>query len=135
MKNKVAIFLLTGIMLVNACSYRKADQLYPYNRCAAGSGSVVSFSKDIVPILSTNCAIAGCHSGAMPEGNLNLDSAHAYAALSKPGSGYIDTLNPESSLFYAQLLSVSEPMPPTYRLDSCSMQRILNWLRQKASNN
>lgn len=83
----------------------------------------------------TNCAVQGCHSGTSPEANLDLDSASAYTQLAKAGTGYIDTLNPTAGLLYASLVSTTEPMPPTGKLDECRIRLVLKWLQQKAPDN
>lgn len=38
----------------------------------------VSFANDVVPIFQTRCATAGCHTGSLPDGGMNLgaDTAH-----------------------------------------------------------
>jgi hypothetical protein len=95
----------------------------------------VSFSRDIQPIFDAHCTTPDCHAGAAPAGNLNLEAAQAYAALSQPGKGYLDTLTPHFSLLYAQMISVSEPMPPTGNLDDCTTGLVLRWIEQNAKNN
>jgi hypothetical protein len=95
----------------------------------------VSFQGHIVPLLSQNCALPDCHSGNSPQGNLNLEAAKAYSQLMKKGSGYIDTIRPQNSVLYSSLVSVTDPMPPTGKLNSCDIQLIVNWMAQKAKNN
>jgi hypothetical protein len=95
----------------------------------------VSFNKDVAPIFKSNCALAGCHVGANPTGNLNLEEANVYNNLMKKGSGYIDTINPNYSLLYSQMISTSNPMPPSGNLDACKTSLILKWIGQKARNN
>jgi hypothetical protein len=95
----------------------------------------VSFSTDIVPLFNTYCNISGCHSGSSPEGNFNLESSIAYMELMKPGTGYIDTVTPGFSVLYTQLISVSQPMPPTGKLDDCRIEMVLKWIEQGAKNN
>lgn len=124
-----------AVTLMDACAYKKADELYPSVSCPADTISTISFSRNINPVLTRNCATAGCHSGAAPEGGLDLDSAQAYAQLSKSGSGYIDTISPGNGLLYASLVSATDPMPPTGKLDDCTLKLILKWLQQKAPDN
>lgn len=38
----------------------------------------VCLSRDIQPILSTNCAVAGCHAGTSPQQGMNLSEGLAY---------------------------------------------------------
>ncbi|WP_018344871.1 c-type cytochrome domain-containing protein [Cytophaga aurantiaca] len=128
--------LITGILLLSyACTYNKGETVNP-----AGCTTVienVSFSVDVQPVLTTNCASAGCHSGNTPEGNLNLEASKSYAALSKPGKGYIDTDNPHYSVLYSSMVSTSDPMPPVGRqpLSACDMKKIEVWMKEGALDN
>jgi len=45
--------------------------------CGGGGATFV----DVQEILTANCAIPGCHSGAFPSNNLNLEAGQAYDAL------------------------------------------------------
>ncbi|PZF72883.1 hypothetical protein [Taibaiella soli] len=103
--------------------------------CYTDTVNTVSFARDIVPVLRQNCALSGCHTGSAPTGNLNLDSGIAYAALMKPGTGYINTATPTASLLYSQLTSTADPMPPTGKLDNCTISLVLKWIQQQAPNN
>ena len=71
----------------------------------------------------------------MPAGSFNLEPDRAYEELNDPGSGYLDTLQPHISLLYAQMISVSTPMPPSGNLDDCTTDLVLKWIEQKAKNN
>ena len=95
----------------------------------------ISFNKDILPIFQTNCSTSGCHTGSNPTGNLNLDANVAYISLMKKGTGYIDTVNPNYSLLYSQMISSSDQMPPSGKLDDCKTNLIFKWIQQKAKNN
>ena len=134
MKNFIRILFPVSILFF-ACSYNKGE-LKPASVCAP-LVKPVSFSADIVPILTQNCALSGCHSGSSPESNLNLEASKAYAALLKKGSGYVDTINPTSSVIYSSLVSVSSPMPPDgqRKLDACELKLIETWMKQGAKNN
>ena len=68
-------------------------------------------------------------------GNLNLESAVSYGNLLDPQMGYVDTINPSSSLLYNSMNSTSNPMPPNGKLDKCKIELILKWIEQKAKNN
>lgn len=136
MRNRQATYLLacSVYMLVGSCYNDKADRLYAPVSCKADT-AIISFKNDLIPVFTSSCALSGCHTGPSPEGHLVLDSAVAFANLSKPGSGYIDTSAPESSLLYTSLLSTTEPMPPTGKLNDCNLKMILKWLREKAPDN
>lgn len=103
--------------------------------CKADTITVVSFSREILPILTSNCALSGCHSGAAPKGHLNLEAANAYEQLWQSGSGFIDTENVTSSLLYSQLVSATQPMSPAGKLDTCTIALVRKWIAQKGKNN
>lgn len=128
MRNYALIFLV-----VFGCCSCAHDRAEPAVVCS--TPDTVSFSRDLIPLFAQNCNDAGCHSGSSAAANLNLDAAHAYAALHASGSGYIDTINPKYSLLYAQMNSVSNPMPPSGKLDKCKLEMVLRWIEQKAKNN
>jgi len=136
--DKVIKFLLPLALLglVNCTTYKKQD-LYPSQSgsCALDTVKTVSFSKNIIPIFKTNCSYSGCHDDLVKAGSLDLDSADAYTSLMKRGTGYVNTSNPQASLLYSQLLSASQPMPPTGRLSDCDLQLIQVWMQQGAENN
>jgi hypothetical protein len=125
--------LLFFACLFYTCTYHKGG-IEPALDCTPKI-TTVSFATDINPILTANCATSGCHSGTTPEGNLNLEAARAYDALQKRGSGYIDTINPQSSVLYSSLVSISDPMPPNGQLSPCDLKRIEMWMKQGAKNN
>jgi hypothetical protein len=94
----------------------------------------MSFSHDIIPIISTHCAISGCHTGANPTGFLNLDSANAYHNLTT--KGYITAGKASYSIMYTQMSNTGGPiMPPTGQLDHTITDKVYCWIQQGASNN
>lgn len=128
--------LLTGVLLIvsYACTYNKGEVVNP--GCTTVISSV-SFATEIQPVLTTSCANVGCHSGNTPKGNLSLEESKAYAALSKPGKGYIDTDNPTYSVFYSSLVSTTNRMPPPGQqpLSACDLKRIEVWMKEGALDN
>ncbi len=126
------LLILLGI-ICQVCTYRNLEDIRP--SCSETIVDTVSFSRDIQPILTANCSRSGCHSGNDPEADFNLEASVAYAQLLEPGSGYVDTINPKISVVYSALVSRSQPMPPTGRLDQCSIDLIEKWMKQKAKNN
>lgn len=97
--------------------------------------AAVSYSNDVQKLFDQNCNTAGCHSGSSPAGGLNLEASVSYSELMQSGSGYIDTINPNYSLLYAQMNSASNPMPPSGKLSSCKLDLIMKWIQQKAKKN
>jgi hypothetical protein len=132
-KSKIAIlFVLIGLSGIAISSCTKKDAPI---KPICNLPQTVSFTNDILPIFNASCNTAGCHTGTSPSGNLDLDPAVAYTKLMKAGTGYIDTINPNYSLLYSQLISTSKPMPPTGKLDDCKTSLIFKWIQQKAKNN
>jgi hypothetical protein len=95
----------------------------------------VSFRNDIIPILTTRCALnAGCHSGTANSGNnIDLDSAAAYTNIQN--RHLVVTDNPTASLLYVEVLSGVMPKAPASPLTSTQTDMILNWIKQGAKNN
>ena len=131
MKNKIQLILLG---LIGLCIYAcKNDQQAETIPCSIPD--TVSYKLNVQPLFNQYCNTSGCHSGKNPAGNLNLSDSVSYAQLMRKGKGYIDTLNPNFSLMYAQMTSVSSPMPPTGKLDKCKTDLVLKWITQKAKQN
>jgi hypothetical protein len=93
----------------------------------------VSFSRHIIPMFNQYCNNPGCHSGAQPQGNLDLRSALAYQQLRS--KSMLDTLHPDNSLLYSQMISTTKPMPPSGKLDTFYLKEVLRWIEQGAKDN
>jgi len=119
---KISSFLsiLIVFILSISCEYSKIkDVPTPTN---------ISFSKDIVPIFTTNCS--GCHSatGQSPD----LSSANSiYTNIVT--AGLVDTTAAATSSIYKTINSGA--MPPSGKLSSKNDTLILNWIKQGAKNN
>lgn len=86
----------------------------------------VSYQFDIQPILKANCY--ACHAAAQAStGALDLEtfsSLKAYLNNGFRGDGIYG-----SKLFHCMLhANLALPMPPTYKVDSCSLNLVYNWL-------
>jgi hypothetical protein len=127
-KMKPILFIFSCLFLGYSCTHEKAAI-----NCTAPD--VVSFKQQILPIFNQHCTTSGCHSGALPAGNLSLESAVAYAQLSRKGKGYLDTLTPQYSVLFASMNAVYNPMPKSGKLDQCTVDLVLKWIQQKAKNN
>lgn len=89
----------------------------------------VSFSGDLLPLFTKNCATAGCHDGAAHNPALTADKAFS----SITTGGYINIAVPNSSPIY--LVVKGGEMPPTGALKASEVQKILDWIRNGAPNN
>ncbi|MCW3124861.1 MAG: hypothetical protein JWO03_519 [Bacteroidetes bacterium] len=95
----------------------------------------MSFKKDIIPIITTHCAISGCHTGPTPEANLNMDSANAYHNLIS--KGYVIAGKSNYSIMYNQMLGTGGVpiMPPTGQLDHSLTDKVYCWINEGALDN
>ncbi|HET9824503.1 MAG TPA: hypothetical protein VFP87_04180 [Chitinophagaceae bacterium] len=127
MKSKTLI-LFSAILLSTALTGCYKDIISP-GQDPNGPPQYVSFSGDLVPIFSKNCALSGCHDGAAH--NPALTPENAYTALIN--GGYVNTIVPTNSIIYGEVNSGS--MPPTGALKASDVQKILDWIRNGAPNN
>lgn len=125
---KLAIICIM-IMLVAFTSGCYRDVISPGSD-PNGPPQNVSFSGDLVPMFTKNCASAGCHD-ALPAHKPSLVAANAFSAITS--GGYINTSVPASSPLY--LAVKSGEMPPTGGLKASDAQKILDWIRNGAPNN
>ena len=86
----------------------------------------VSFSNDLQPIFSTNCALAGCHvTGSQTP---YLTPGLAYQQLL---GKYVNTAVPTESIIYQMINGDMEVHIPS----ATDRQKIYDWIRNGAPNN
>ena len=56
---KKIMFAIIGFVLLAGCYYDKEEQLYPGG--SACSGVDAKFNTQVLPLMKSRCAIAGCH--------------------------------------------------------------------------
>jgi hypothetical protein len=115
-----------AVVLITGC-YR--DVISP-GADPNGPPQFVSFSGDLAPLLSKNCALSGCHD-AVPAHKPVLTADKAFNSIIN--GGYINTLVPNQSGIY-QIVK-GGVMPPTGPLKQSDVQKILDWVRNGAPNN
>lgn len=133
-------FFLAIVVATNACKHEPFNPAEPNpvdpngpnssNPCDPDS---VYFSQQILPILTSNCAMPGCHDAASHEDGIVLDN---YANVLSTGKIKIN--NPADSKIY-KVLNDSDPndrMPPApmSALPLDQRQLILQWIQQGAQN-
>jgi hypothetical protein len=90
------------------------------------SPDTVYFNQTILPLITSNCAMSGCHDAiSHKEGVILTDYTHIRA--------YSSTTNPAGSTLYRSI--VTGYMPPKGPLSSTQMASILKWMQQGAKNN
>jgi hypothetical protein len=138
----VSLASLVLVSLLFSCANNKLEKpINPTSKtnssptCFEGLSDTISFHKQIIPILTENCALPSCHSSSRPEGNLNLEASVAYVQITRPSRGYLYIIEPESSLLYNSLTSPANLMPPTGKMPDCKIDLIMKWMKQGALNN
>jgi WD40 repeat protein len=99
---------------------------------AAETQSPVSFTKDIVPILRTNCS--GCHKPDKTKGDLDLTTHVALLKGGKKGAAVIPG-DPEKSILYEQIIGDPPDMPEDGEpLKPSEIELIKRWIAQGAKD-
>jgi len=119
--------IIIGFALLIAGLFSACEKEYFKPVDSGPATGTMSFSKDVVPILNTKCSLSGCHSGSVPP---NLSDSKAYGSL--VDGALVDTLTPETSILY---LKITTNMPPTGKLPTGDISRILLWIKQGAQEN
>jgi hypothetical protein len=86
----------------------------------------VSFSSDLQPIFTANCALSGCHVAGSQVPYLTSDVSYSQLT-----SGYVNTVIPSQSTLYLMIngeMSVHIP-------SASDRQKIYDWIRNGAPNN
>jgi hypothetical protein len=125
-KIRIKFFLLSTFILFAAC---EDDYFLPSPE--VDLSQPVSFAAVIQPILTEDCASAGCHVGGIQVPDLSVGKA--YDQLTQ--LGYVDTTNAENCLLYKRIIGTTKPMPPAGKLSNTKISLILAWIKQGALNN
>lgn len=114
--------MLAVILLLNSC-YK--DVILP-PVASTKPPQFVSFSNDLQPIFTTNCALSGCHVKGSQTPYLTPDVSYQQLL-----GGYVNTVIPDQSEIYIQINSNMEVHIP----DAAERQKIYDWIRNGAPNN
>lgn len=121
-QNSLSALLLVCIaVFIGSCSNNSKEELLgPCNPV------VVSYSKDIKPIMLQHCSTPGCHSAVSAASGINLEDY----ANTKPvalGNRFMGTIKQE--------VGFSAMPQGGGKLDDCKIQLIQSWVNQGAPNN
>ena len=86
----------------------------------------VSFSGDLQPIFTTNCALSGCHVKGAQIPYLTPDVSYQQLL-----GGFVNTVKPQQSQLYIMINGNMQVHIP----DAADRQRIYDWIRNGAPNN
>ena len=132
---KYAVMFFSLVFLLMACQHKAfvAVSAVTHDTTIGCDTTIVSYFKDVKPILSANCY--SCHgTGQTQGGGLDLEdftSLKAYLNNGFRGDGVYG-----SKLYNCILHSpLAQQMPPTYILDTCSIRKIKRWIDLGGNNN
>ncbi|HQX72764.1 MAG TPA: hypothetical protein PK298_07665 [Chitinophagaceae bacterium] len=145
MKNKIVyvIFsLIAGLFILNACRHEILNpgngsggggtggggNLPPTSNCNPDS---VYFVNDIMPLISSNCTMSGCHDNITHADGVNLTTYTKIMGYVRPG----DAAN--SKLYKVIIKTDGDRMPPPPMAPMTTAQKALiqKWINQGAKNN
>jgi hypothetical protein len=86
----------------------------------------VSFSTDLQPIFTTNCALSGCHVKGSQTPYLSADVSYQQLL-----GGFVNTIKPDQSELYIQINGNMQVHIP----NADDRQKIYDWIRNGAPNN
>lgn len=125
MKNKMQV--LSGVLVL--LLYITGCEKVQYVPATGNLPAIVSFSKNIVPILKNNCISCHGSSGSSAMTPPILAGADAYKDLFESA----DTISPENSDLYLMVSrKASNPMPPSPTLTDVDVAMLLKWMKQGA---
>jgi hypothetical protein len=124
----ISLILLLSFTVTMGC-YKETTLLV---NDAPAITTTVSFSSDIVPLLTANCAKSGCHNGSISP---DLSAANAYNSL--VDGNFVSTSTPSNSLVYLWLTGKESATMPLGASNNPSNINgyILAWITQGADKN
>ena len=115
--------LLFSVSLVLSSCYK--DVILPAT-VSTKPPQYVSFSTELQPIFTTNCALSGCHVKGSQAPYLSADVSYQQLL-----GGFVNTIKPELSEIYIQINGNMQVHIP----NADDRQKIYDWIRNGAPNN
>lgn len=144
MKNNffyLAILLVSGIWLLNACRHELPIPVPGGGAGGTGGGGYpptstcspdsVYFVNQVMPIISSNCTMSGCHDNITHADGVNLTT---YTNIMK----YVRVGDAANSKLYKVIIKTGNdrmPPPPMPALTTTQKTLIQKWINQGAKNN
>lgn len=126
------IMLFVSIVVFIGCQKDSTLTIKPQ---AKKISFAVSFKKNLVPLFTKYCAVAGCHvgGGQAPD----LTASKAFGAITSPSAGMISLSDPQSSKLYGYLTGKLTPAMPMGKSSNPEdlNDLFLAWITQGAKNN
>jgi hypothetical protein len=119
-KNWLFIIILTIPVIIGSCKYDKAELLYPDDKQPGPCDTIpASFNADVFPLMTSKCAIAGCHD-LTASGGLTF---HNYTQISAAK----DRINTQAV--------IQRTMPAIGSLSTSEINTLRCWIKEGALNN
>ena len=113
------VVVVAVTLAIGGCYEDNEQDLY-IKITTANDTTQVSFSKNVLPIFASSCALSGCHTGTTPAANISLDS---YA-----GIVGANVLTIRAAINYQG--GKPMPPPPSSQLTPSQLKIIDNWINQ-----
>lgn len=135
----VAVLLLTSVIYVS-CKHEipfpigtgGGGTIIPPPASVVCSADTVYFQNTVLPIITSNCAMAGCHDAISHKEGLTLNN---YAGIMK----IVKTGNASGSKLVSVITTTDPgnvmPPPPMAKLSTTQIDAIKKWINQGAKNN
>ncbi len=121
--NNKAVFiavLAAGILSIQSCYYDKEDLLYPGSNQPVNCSTVAAkFSANVLPLITSKCAIGGCHDATASGGRIFQNYSQISAAK--------DRINARAV--------VEKSMPASGPLSAAEVSILQCWIESGAPNN
>ena len=115
-KNVMMIVAVTGILVLNSCTYNKEQAIPNANTCGP---TPATYSGDIKALIANNCALSGCHNLATASGGQVFENYSQVKAS-------IDRIR--------QRAVVERTMPATGPLNAGDYDKLKCWIDRGAQN-
>ncbi|MBI1185359.1 hypothetical protein GC194_13895 [bacterium] len=125
MKTKNLALALLIAFATQGCWYDNEEDMYPSqnnNSCVTDN---MSFTSDIVPILTSNSCIS-CHNASMSSSGVNLDGYDNVKPWADNGRLY-GSVNHDNGYF-----AMPQGLP---KIDQCQIDKLKAWIDQGTTNN
>jgi hypothetical protein len=110
-----------AVLLLSGCYYDNRQELYQYYDSQCNTTDV-SYSLDIVPIMTANCV--SCHQAPAPSGNVLLTTYEEVKISAENGS------------LYGSVTGIGYPiMPQSGKMPDCNINKIDAWIQAGMPNN
>jgi|GEM_PF-1686853 len=140
---KISIIIAIVGLTLSSCYWHNWDTVHPNALaatppCTVDTGTVISYSANVAPIVASKCSISGCHSAG---GNGSASDYTFYGTSGSHGaSGFVAVCSNDTSgsSAWQDITGASgNPMPKSGypALTPCEKATLRNWIHQGAQNN